>query len=195
MSFNIVTIGREFGSAGRAIGNSLAEKLGVPCYDSEIIEKVASESGFAKEYVAEKGEYAQGGVFAGSVRNNYFNMANEDRIWAIQSNFIKELADKGPCVIVGRCADYILRDRDDVLRVFIRSDLKSRARRIVEIYGESGESVDKRLKKMDKCRASYYHYYTDMKWGDASNYDIVLHSGNLGIDKCVDLLCEAVRNG
>ena len=189
MSIRIITISREFGSGGRTIGKALAEKLGIPCLDSEIIDRVAEKSGFAKEYVADKGEYVGTVAFSSIFRSNaYYKYSNEDIIWDMQSKIILEQAEKGPCVIVGRCADYILRERDDVLKVFICADKQSRAKRIVEVYGEKEESPEKRLKDKDKRRTSYYHYYTDMKWGDARNYDIALNSASIGIDRCVDIL-------
>lgn len=194
MGINIITISREFGSGGRTIGKALADKLGVPCYDSEIMEKVAEKSGFAKDYIADKGEYAPSGPFSGIFRNNYYYQAsNEDIIWSVQSKIISELAEK-PCVIVGRCADFILRDRDDVLKTFIYADKNFRAKRIVEIYGENDFAPEKRLKDKDKQRAAYYQYYTDMKWGDARHYDISLNSAYLGIDRCVDILFDLCKD-
>ena len=109
-------------------------------------------------------------------------------MWNAQRKIILELADKEPCVIVGRCADYILRDRNDCLKVFIHADMESRAKRIVEVYGEREEAPEKRLKEKDKRRSAYYHFYTDSDWGDMMNYDIALNSGELGIEKCVDII-------
>ena len=193
MSINIITISREFGSGGRTIGKMLAEKLGIECYDSEIIDKVAEKSGFDKDYIAEKGEASRNAPLTGIFRSNYYyKSSNEDIIWEIQNRIIREVSEK-PCVIVGRCADYILRERDDVLNVFICADFKLRAERIVKVYGEKEDSPEKRLKDKDKRRASYYQFYTDMKWGDARNYDISLNSGKLGIDKCVDILYEICK--
>ncbi len=188
----IITISREFGSGGRTIGKQLAEKLGVPCYDSEIIEKVAVESGFAEEYIKEKGEYTHPSLLMGLLNNRtiYTGPTNEDKIWLIQCKVIKELAEKGPCVIVGRCADYILRGRDDVMRVFIFADFEARAKRIVEVYGEMEDAPAKRLREKDKRRAAYYQHYPDMNWGASRNYDICLNSSFVGIDNCVDILKE-----
>lgn len=130
----IITISRQFGSGGRTVGKELAAKLGIPCYDAELIEKIAEESGFTPEYVKERGEYAAGSswlttAFGDRDRNGH---SFQDDLWVIQYKIIRQLAEQGPCVIVGRCADYILRDRPDCLRVFIHSDLNSRAKRIVE---------------------------------------------------------------
>ncbi|MCQ2484689.1 MAG: cytidylate kinase-like family protein [Clostridia bacterium] len=191
MSYNIITISRQFGSGGRTIGKALAEKLGVPCYDSEIIEKVAEKSGFDRDYVKEKGEDARGAKLSGLFKSNYYyKSSDEDIIWEIQSRIVSELAEQGPCVMIGRCADYILREREDVFNVFICADMKSRAQRIVTVYGEKEDSPEKRLKDKDKRRASYYQLFTDLKWGVASNYDISLNAGSLGIDRCVDILYD-----
>ena len=195
MSIKIITISREFGSAGRAIGEKLAERLGIPCYDKEIIESVAEKSGFDKDYVDEKGEYIRNAPFSNIFKSNvYYKSSNEDIIFEIQSNTIKDFADKGPCVIVGRCADYVLRERDDVFNVMIYSDFNSRIERIINVYGEKAETAEKRIKYKDKSRSSYYQFYTDMKWGDARNYDIWLNSGSLGFDRCVNILYDIVES-
>ena len=188
MKNHVITISREFGSGGRTIGKTVAEKLGIPCYDNELIQKIAEESGFKADYIKEAGEYAPGGFLASafSHRNNGTN--NTDYLWEIQYNIITDLAQKGPCVIVGRCADYILRGKADCLRVFVHADMEFRAERIVKVYGERDESPEQRLKDKDKRRAAYYRFYTDMKWGDARNYDVALNSGTIGIEKCADLI-------
>lgn len=196
MSNKIITISREFGSGGRTIGKEAAAKLGIPCYDQELIDKVAKESGFIREYVAEKGEYApRSGWLANafSERGFHNSTTNQDYIWSIQCKVITELAEKESCVIVGRCADYILRDKADCLKVFIHADLEKRAERIVEKYGEKEESPMKRLKDKDKRRSTYYHFYTDMEWGAVENYDITMNSGVLGIEKCVDIITDLYR--
>lgn len=192
MSNRIITISREFGSGGRTVGRELAAKLNIPCYDSELLEKLAEQSGFAKEYVAEQGEYSTGGNWFSQALSgrDYQGHSYQDDLWAMQQKLILELAEKESCVIVGRCADYILRDKADCLRVFIHSDMARRAKRIVEQYGERSVSPEKRLRDKDKRRAAYYQFYTDMKWGNVHNYHIALDSGKLGIDKCVDILAE-----
>ncbi len=196
MSYKVITISREFGSGGRTIGKMLAEELGIPCYDREIIEKVAQESGFDKGYIEEMGEYTKGGflntIFSNHGYNDY-TPSNEDSIWKIQSTIIRNLAAEGPCVIVGRCADYILRDDPDVLRVFVHASIENRAKRIVEVYGEREDSPEKRLKDKDKKRSAYYDYYTDMKFGDGRNYQVSLDSGELGIENCVKILKEVAK--
>lgn len=190
MKNRVITISREFGSGGRTIGKKVAEKLGIPCYDSEIIQKIAEETGYAPEYVKEAGEYASGSFLSSAFSNRTFGPTNEDILWNHQYRVITELAEKGPCVIVGRCADYILRDKADCLKVFIHADMAFRAKRIVEVYGEREQSPEERLRDKDKRRAAYHRFYTNMKWGHAQNYHLTLDSGVLGIDKCVEIICQ-----
>lgn len=192
MSNRIITISRQFGSGGRTIGRETASKLGIPCYDHELIEKIAEESGFAKEYIAERGEYTahRGWMASAFSDRDFYGHSNQDYLWNIQRKVILDLAEKESCVIVGRCADYILQDTADCLEVFIHSDMKKRAERIVQQYGEQADSPEKRLKDKDKRRAAYYQLYTDRKWGAAQNYHITLNSGVLGIEKCVEILTD-----
>lgn len=192
MRNRIITVSREFGSGGRTIGRLTAQRLGIPCYDHELIEKIAEESGFAKDYIEEKGEYAShGSWFVRVISDRDMNgNSNQDYLWAIQRKVILELAEKGPCVIVGRCADYILKDMADCLTVFIHADMDKRAERIVQQYGERTDSPEKRLKDKDDRRTAYYQFYTDKKWGAVENYHITLNSGVLGIEKCVEILAD-----
>ena len=192
----IITISRQFGSGGRTIGREVAEKLGIPCYDEELINKIAAESGMAKEYILESGEYAPstswiGNAFAGRDFNGH---SLRDELFTAQRSVIMELAEKEPCVIVGRCADYILKDTADCLTVFVHASMEKRAERIVEVYGEQKEtSAEKRLAEKDKRRKAYYQFYTDMKWGDATHYTVSLDSGKLGIDKCVEIIANLYK--
>lgn len=188
MKNRIITISRQFGSGGRTIGKEVAKKLGIPCYDQELIDKIAEDSGLAAEFVAEHTENTVYSTLIASAFNTYSATATQDYLWEIQLRLITKLADEGPCVIVGRCADYILRDKADCLNVFIHSDMQSRAHRIVNLYGQKDDSPEKRLIKKDKRRAAYYRFYTDLEWGDVKNYHIALDSGALGIEKCVDLI-------
>ena len=192
MSSRIVTIGREFGSGGRTIGRLLAQRRGVPCYDREILEEISEKSGFAQQYIEEMGEYTQPGFLSGLFSNRFYyqGQSNEDIIWLYQRQLIQELAERERCVIVGRCADYILQDREDVLRVFIHADLEFRARRIVEVYGQREAAPEQRLREKDRRRAAYYQFYTDMRWGDARNYHVSLDVSKLGFERCVDLLSD-----
>lgn len=120
--------------------------------------------------------------------NRSFGQTNEDILWNLQCRIISELAQKEPCVIVGRCADYILREQADCLKVFIHADMDFRAERIVKVYGEREQSPEQRLQDKDKRRASYYRFYTNMKWGQAQNYHLSLDSGEFGIDRCVEII-------
>lgn len=188
--FKIIAISRQFGSGGRTIGKLLAEQLNIPLYDREIISQVAKESGFAESYVEEKGEYGSSDKAAGMFINRscYSSASNEDTIWNFQTKFIKEHAEKEPCIIIGRCADYILRNRLDVLRVFIHADMKERIKRISEVYKINDSDPEKLLHQKDKRRAAYYQFYTDIKWGDTKNFHITLDSSAFDIEKCVQIL-------
>ena len=186
----VITISRQFGSGGRTIGRQVAEKLGIPCYDQELIEQLAEKSGFTKEYIKEHSEYTErGGWLANALSGRAAGgMTNQDHIWVAQRELILELADKGPCVMVGRCADYILQGQADCLNVFIHASMENRAERIVTMYGERDDAPEKRLRDKDKRRKAYYQFYTDTEWGRAENYHVALDSGALGIEKCVELI-------
>ncbi len=195
MKKNIITISREFGSGGRTIGKKLADTLGIPYYDKEIIIEVAKESGLDEKFIEEQGEYAPSkNIFAFAfVGRGIDGLSPNDYIWNFQCKVINELADKGPCVIVGRCADYILRDREDVFNVFIHADREFRARRIVEEYGERTKAPLERVDEKDKKRRINYQYYTDRKWAAMGNYELSLNSGVIGIDKCVEIIADIVK--
>lgn len=188
MKNRVITISREFGSGGRTIGKMVAQKLGIPCYDAQLIQRIASETGFHENYIREAGEYTPGGVLANVFYNRAYGPTNEDYLWNIQYQIITELARKESCVIVGRCGDYILRDTADCLKVFIHADMDFRAKRIVEVYGEREASPEQRLKEKDKRRDAYYRFYTNMKWGQAQNYHITLDSGMIGFDRCAEII-------
>ena len=194
MKNRIITIGREFGSGGRTIGREVAGKLGIPCYDQELISKMAEESGFTLEYVEKESENVTLNTWAVSVmsfdQSGYAAPTNQDQLWTIQSKIIREIAEKESCVIVGRCADTILEDTADLLKVFIHADFDARAKRIVDKYGQTEVPTEKRLREKDKRRALYYQLYTDKTWGAVENYDIILNSSSIGIDKCVDIIAS-----
>ena len=202
MKKKIVTISRQYGSGGRYIGENLAKAMGVPCYDEKLIDMVAKESGFAQSFVAEKGERMTGSLLFNiasslSFANNVFSTNNgvtlQDEIYFTQNRIIKELADKGPCVIVGRCADYILREREDCLNVFIHADEESKIERAEKYFHITREEAPAILKKKDKARANHYKYYTDQEWGMASNYDLCLNSGLIGIEGCVKAIQQVLE--
>lgn len=194
---SIITISREFGSGGRSIGKEVAKALGYSFYDRELVNEVAKRSGFAPEFIEEYGEYATARssllftlVMTG--QHSAETLSMHDKLYIEQTNIIEELAEKGHCVIVGRCADYILRDREDCLHVFIHSDLANRARHVEENYGSSEKSIEKRLADKDQKRKVYYKNYTGRNWGQAQNYDLCLNSGALGEETCARLILEAV---
>ena len=202
MKKKIVTISRQYGSGGRYIGENLAKAMGVPCYDEKLIDMVAKESGFAQSFVAEKGERMTGSLLFNiasslSFANNVFSTNNgvtlQDEIYFTQNRIIKELADKGPCVIVGRCADYILREREDCLNVFIFADNESKIERAEKYFNITREEAPAVLKKKDKARANHYKYYTDQEWGMASNYDLCLNSGLIGIEGYVKAIQQVLE--
>ena len=186
----VITISREFGSGGRTIGRGVAEKLNIPCFDHELLDKIAEKSGLAKEYIAERGEYTpKGGWLATAFADRSVNgLSVQDYLWTVQRKLILEIAEKESCVIVGRCADYILEGQADLLKVFIYAPMKDRAERIVKLYGETSDSPEKRLRDKDRRRAAYYQFYTEMEWGKAQHYNISLDSGAFGIDRCVDII-------
>lgn len=196
METKIITISREFGSGGRSIGREVANRLGIPFYEKELVDQIALESGFAAKFVEEHGEHAPGKsrlsyAFAHQGVPGIMNgLSTADFLWSIQCNVILQIAEKGPCVIVGRNADYILKDRNDVLDVFIHADMDFRADRIVRLYGESQKSPMARLAEKDKRRQINYQHYTGRTWGAAQNYDLCLNSGRLGIDTCVETIIK-----
>lgn len=195
MAKRIITISREFGSGGRTIGRKVAEQLGIAYYDKELIEKIAENTGFSEAFISEYGEHAPGrNVFSYSFLGRTANgMSMQDYIWTEQRKIIKGLAEKEPCVIVGRCADYILRNREDCLHVFIHSSVEKKVERIVKLYGETSEKPEKRLAEKDKKRSVNYRYYTDRTWGDARNYHLSLDSGEFGIECCVEMIVDLAK--
>ncbi len=197
MTEKVITISRQFGSGGRTVGRILAEKLGIPFYDKELVKHVADETGLDKAFIEENGEFSPSKSFfsfamAQSVPSMKNGLSLSDFLFCVQRQVILKLAEE-PCVIVGRGADYILKDREDCFNVFVHADMASRAERIVRLYGESEKKPEQRLLDKDKKRKIYYKHYTDREWGDAKNYDICLNSGKIGIEKCVDLIIDAIK--
>ena len=199
MKKNIITISRQFGSGGRTVGHLVAEKLGIPFYDKELVEQIAVESGFAPKFVEEHGEHSPGKslfsyAFAPQGVPGVMNgLSTADFLWNIQCSAILQLAEKGPCVIVGRNADYILKDREDCLHTFIHADKAFRADRIVRLYGESEKSPEARLNEKDKRRSVNYQHYTGRTWGAADNYDICLNTATIGVEEAADIIVALVK--
>lgn len=196
---NVITISREFGSGGRTIGKMVAEALGYKFYDSELINEVVKESGISREFVEKYDEYATHknsilfsiAVNAGGDGYNGLSIAN--RVQIAQINVIKQLADEGKCVIIGRGADYILRDRDDCLNVFIRADMDFKARRVLEAYGETDVKIEKRLTDKDARRRVFYRSFSMREWGALENYHLMLDSGMIGLENCADIIAKVAK--
>lgn len=197
MAYPIITISREFGSGGHSIGEKVAEALGVPFYDSKIVTDVVKASGFDADYISDKGEYLSAGSrwFSGLIPNEMYTESPQTKIFNMQCDVILKAAEKGPCVIVGRCADYVLSDNEKyrTLNVFIRADKEHRMERALERYENSNVSIEKRLQQKDKERKNYYSYYTNRTWGDINNYQLCLDSGYLGEEKCVEIIVDAAK--
>ncbi len=197
----IITISREYGSGGRQIGEEVAKRLNIPFYDKVLIDMIAQESGMAAGYVEEASEkmtMAQAftisamGYYSVSPIVENVQVIGED-VFVAQSNIIRKLADEGPCVIVGRCADFLLKDRDDVLNVFVHADYDNRVKRVIKEYGIEESKVNSVIKKSDKARAKHYSFYCERKWGKIENYHLVVDSGKLGETKCADLIIDATK--
>ena len=195
----IITIGREYASGGRSVGKLISEKLGIPFYNKEILHMAAEKLNMSADDVKNADETAANSLlYSISLMNNLSSASSlplNDRIYIEEREVIKSLAEQGPCVIVGRCADSILKEiRDDVLNVFIYADSEARAKRAINEYNESPDSVYASLRKHDKKRSTYYNLNTGQKWGAKDNYDLCLNSSKLGIEMCADLIIHTAAN-
>ena len=186
----VITISREYGSGGRYVGRLIADKLGIKFYDKEFVTKIAQETGLSEEYI-ESNEQKKDSL---SNLNNgyYFGLNNADELFIKESELIKQIADKESCVIIGRCANFILKDKENVIKVFIYSNMKNKIKRATEIYELDKEKAEKEIKRIDKLRANHYKYYTGKDWNDNENYDICINSDALGVEKAADLICKIV---
>ena len=195
MAKRIITISREFGSGGRFIGEEVAKKLGIAYYDKNIIGQIAEKSGLSPEYIQENAELSpKKGLFAYAFSGrDITGKSVEDMVYEAQRNIILELAEKEPCVIIGRNADYILKDRDDVLNVFIHGDMLEKIKRITGLYNVKEKEAVKMMAATDKRRRTNYNFYTDQNWGKASNYTLCLNSSQLGYDRCEMIIMECVK--
>ncbi|RHQ93917.1 cytidylate kinase-like family protein [Ruminococcus sp. AF21-42] len=195
MAKRIITISREFGSGGRFIGEEVAKKLGIAYYDKNIIGQIAEKSGLSPEYIQENAELSpKKGLFAYAFSGrDITGKSVEDMVYEVQRNIILELAEKEPCVIIGRNADYILKDRDDVLNVFIHGDMSEKIKRITGLYNVEEKEAVKMMADTDKRRRTNYNFYTDQNWGKASNYTLCLNSSQLGYDRCEMIIMECVK--
>lgn len=195
MAKRIITISREFGSGGRFIGEEVAKKLGIAYYDKNIIGQIAEKSGLSPEYIQENAELSpKKGLFAYAFSGrDITGKSVEDMVYEAQRNIILELAEKEPCVIIGRNADYILKDRDDVLNVFIHGDMLEKIKRITGLYNVKEKEAVKMMADTDKRRRTNYNFYTDQNWGKASNYTLCLNSSQFGYDRCEMIIMECVK--
>ena len=193
MKNRVITISREFGSGGRTIGKKVAEKLKIPCYDAKIIQEMVKETGFAPDYVKEAGEYAPGGFLSNAFSNRMFGPTNEDILWEYQYKIITQLAEKEPCVIVGRCADYILKNRPHCMRIFLHAPAEYRVKRIMRTENLSHDAALPKAIQMNRKRSDNYHYYTHQPWGLSRNYHLTLDT-SLGDDFVLDSICEGLKH-
>lgn len=195
MAKRIITISREFGSGGRFIGEEVAKKLGIAYYDKNIIGQIAEKSGLSPEYIQENVELSpKKGLFAYAFSGrDITGKSVEDMVYEAQRNIILGLVEKEPCVIIGRNADYILKDRDDVLNVFIHGDMPEKIKRITGLYNVKEKEAVKMMADTDKRRRTNYNFYTDQNWGKASNYTLCLNSSQLGYDRCEMIIMECVK--
>ncbi len=194
MKKRIITISREFGSGGRFIGEEVAKKLGIAYYDKNIINEIAEKSGLSPEYIQENAELSpKKGLFAYAFAGrDVTGKSVEDLVYEAQRKVILELAEKESCVIIGRNADYILKDRDDVLNVFIHGDTPEKIQRITRLYNVEEQKAVKMMADIDKRRMANYNFYTNQKWGKADNYTLCLNSSRLGYDRCEKIIMECI---
>ena len=187
----VITISREYGSGGRYIGKLIADKLGIKLYDKEFIEKVAAETGLSEEYI-ENNEQKRDAL-AGLNNGYYFGLDNSDDLFLKESELIKNIANNESCVIVGRCANFILSENKNALKVFVYSDTDSKIKRATEFYGLSKSNAEKEIKRIDKLRANHYKYYTEKEWKDVTNYDVCINSDVLGVEKAAEMICGLIE--
>ncbi len=197
----VITISRQYGSGGREIGKKLADGYGIPFYDNELITRAAKESGFAEETFARAEDKASNSLLYslamginvyGNQDFGFSGLSLDDRIFLAQSDVIRKIADEGPCVIVGRCADYVLKDRTDVFNIYIKASMDFRLKRVVEEYGENPKKAGEIILKTDKSRANYYSYHVGEKWYNLNNYDLVIRSDLTGIDNSVSCIISYI---
>lgn len=201
MKKTLITISRQFGSGGREIGQKLAKELNIPFYDKELLELAAKESGIDKELFETEGEstsrgfhlLAAMGYTLGSPITSINEMSLNDRMFLVQSEVIESIAMQGSAVIVGRCADYVLKDHPECINVFIHANMRSRIERARTSYEVDGDNLEKEIEKIDKRRVNYYNYYTDKKWGKVENYHVSLDSSRFGVDECVTVIKQLVE--
>ncbi len=197
----VITIGRQYGSGGHDIGIKLAEELGIPCYDKELLSRAAKDSGLCRELFENHDEKPTNSFLYSLVMDTYSTgyssaafseMPLNHKVFLAQFDSIKKIASEGPCVIVGRCADYALEGVSNVVNIFLHADLQSRIVRIARRHDLTDAKAKDLIRKTDKGRASYYNYYTSKKWGDAAGYDLCLNTSTLGIDGTIHVIREFI---
>ena len=195
MTKRIITISREFGSGGRFIGEEVAKKLGIACYEKNIIGQIAEQSGLSSEYIQENAELSpMKGVFAYAFSGrDMTGKSVEDMVYEAQRKVIREIAEKENCVIIGRNADFILKDRKDVLNVFIHGNMPEKVQRICKLYNVTEADAVKMINDTDKRRRTNYNFYTEQKWGLAGNYTLSLNSSVLGYDMCQKIIMDCAK--
>ncbi len=199
----IITIGREFGSAGHEIGSMLADRLGIPCYDKELLKRAAKESGMCPELFEDHDERPTSSFLYNLVMDTYsfgyststyVDMPIGHKVFLAQFDAIKKLADEGPCVIIGRCADYALNEYKNCIHVFIHAELEERIKRVMEKYELTYDKAKDMIQKKDKQRANYYNYFSSKKWGKADSYHLTVDSSILGEEGTVELLLQFIQD-
>ncbi len=191
----VYTIGRQYGSGGRLIGKKIAEKENIPFYDKELLTEAAKNSGINEKYFKDYDEKHKNHFFESIAMGTYSKtlMPMTHKVILAQFDAIRELAENGPCVIIGRCADDVLKFRPDTVNIFIYGDLENRIRRAVNTYGVSEASARDFVKKTDRCRRDYYNYYTEKRWGECGTYDMMLGSDRMDIDTAADVIIRFAR--
>ena len=187
----VITVSREYGSGGRYVGRLIADKLGIKFYDKDIITKLAEKTGLTEEYIESNEEKRD--VLSILDKGFYSGLTNADELFIQESEFIKDIASKEPCVIIGRCADFILKDNKDVLKVFVSGTMEDKIKRVTEFYGIDKKYAEKEIHKINKLRANHYKYYTGKEWLDASNYDVCINSDLYGVEKTADIICNLIK--
>ena len=194
MAKRIITISREFGSGGRFIGEEVAKQLGIAYYSENIIDQIAQQSGLSPEYIEENAELSpKKGLFAYAFSGrDITGKSVDDMLYEAQRKVILEIAEKEPCIMIGRNADFILKDRDDVLNIFIHGDMPEKIKRICKLYNVTEDGAVKLIKDTDKRRRINYNFYTEKKWGMARNYTLSLNSSQLGYERCEKMIIDCV---
>lgn len=193
----VITISRQYGSGGRIIGKKLAEDLGIPFYDNELITLAAEKTGLSKDYFKDSETASVGNILLSlstfTPSSEIYGLPLNERIFLVQSKIIKDLAEENSCVIIGRCADFILQDYPNCTNIFIHANLDDRVKRAIHTYGLEEKNAENVVLKTDKKRASYYSYFTNKKWGKAENYELVLSSSKIDIDNAVEIIKTYIK--